>query len=131
MPHVEGVGDMWYRGVERGVSDPVMGTTGEGRRVEGICVVATKLPPELAGCTLYYRVHMSEIGWSPWIREGGYAGTRGQGRQIEAMEMRFQVEQDSSEPTATLRPTRLKTRFYSDATLRLLADVLGDADGKA
>ena len=36
-----------------------------------------------------------------------------------------------SEPTATLRPTRLKTRFYSDATLKLLADVLGDADGKA
>ena len=34
-------------------------------------------------------------------------------------------------PTATLRPTRLKTRFYSDATLKLLADVLGDADGKA
>ena len=82
MLHDEGVGDMWYRGVERGVSDPVMGTTGEGRRVEGICVDATKLPPELAGCTLYYRVHMSEIGWSPWIREGGYAGTRGQGRQI-------------------------------------------------
>ena len=36
-----------------------------------------------------------------------------------------------SEPTATLQPTRLKTRFYSDATLKLLADVLGDADGKA
>ena len=36
-----------------------------------------------------------------------------------------------SEPTTTLRPTRLKTRFYSDATLKLLADVLGDADGKA
>lgn len=101
MLHDEGVGDMWYRGVERRVSDPVMGTTGEGRRVEGICVNATKLPPKLAGCTLYYRVHMSEIGWSPWIREGGYAGTRGQGRQIEAMEMRFQVEQDASEPMGT------------------------------
>ena len=36
-----------------------------------------------------------------------------------------------SEPTTTLRPTRCKNVFYPDATLRLLADVLGDADGKA
>ena len=96
--HVENAGDVWWRGVERGVNDPVMGTTGEGRRVEGLQITVTKLPPELVGCVLYYRVHMSDIGWSPWIREGGYAGTRGQGRQVEAVEMRFQVEQDVSSP---------------------------------
>lgn len=101
MLHVQDLGDLWYDGVERGGSDPVMGTTGEGRRVEGICASVMKLPANLEGCALYYRAHMSDIGWSPWIREGGYAGTRGQGRQVEAVEMRFQVEQDASGPMGT------------------------------
>ena len=98
MLHVEGVGDVWYNGVAKGGNDPVMGTEGEGRRVEGICVNVMTLPPKLEGCVLYYRVHMSDIGWSPWIREGGYAGTKGEGRRVEAIEMRFQVEQDASDP---------------------------------
>ena len=101
MLHVQDMGDVWYRGIEGGVNDPVMGTTGESRRVEGICVETMKLPEKLQGCALYYRVHMSDIGWSPWIREGGYAGTRGQGRRVEAVEMRFQVEQDASTTKST------------------------------
>lgn len=101
MLHVEGIGDVWYRGVAKGANDPVMGTEGEGRRVEGIAANVMTLPPKLEGCALYYRVHMSDIGWSPWIREGGFAGTKGQGRQVEAIEMRFQVEQDASTPKGT------------------------------
>lgn len=101
MLHLEGRGDVWYRGVECGVFDPVMGTEGESRRVEGICVNVTRRSDALVGCVLYYRVHMSDIGWSPWVREGTFVGTRGEGRRVEAIQMRFQAEQDASSPAGS------------------------------
>ena len=98
MLHIEDLGDVWYDGVGQGISDPVMGTEGQSRRVEGICINVTTLPPALEGCKLYYRVHMADLGWSSWVQEGGYAGTKGEGRRVEAVQMRFQPEQDASDP---------------------------------
>ena len=92
--HVQGIGDVRYNGIEKGVNDPEMGTTGQERAIEGIQIDVTRRGGRLAGCVLYYQVHMQDIGWSPWFKEGTYAGTRGENRRIEAIRIRFQNEQD-------------------------------------
>ena len=99
--HAQNLGDAKYRGVERGVYDPEMGTTGQNRAIEGIQIDVTKRGGKFAGCVLYYQVHMKDIGWSPWFKEGTYAGTRGESRQIEAIRMRFQSEQDVTSSKGT------------------------------
>ena len=35
-----------------------------------------------------YRVHVQNIGWMPWVNDGEVAGTVGQSRRIEAVEIR-------------------------------------------
>lgn len=96
--HAQNIGDLIYRGVENGVYDPEMGTTGQGLAIEGIKIDVVKRSGKFAGCNLYYQVHMKDIGWSPWFKEGTYAGTRGEGRRIEAIRIRFQSEQDVTNP---------------------------------
>jgi Clostridial hydrophobic W len=40
-------------------------------------------------CHLLYRVHMRHNGWGPWVTEGSVAGSSGQNRRIEAIEIKF------------------------------------------
>ena len=96
--HQQSIGDIWYPGIEKGVNDPEMGIAGQSLAIEGIRIDVTKRTSMLAGCVLYYQVHMQDIGWSPWFKEGTYAGTRGENRRIEAVRIRFQSEQDISSP---------------------------------
>ena len=98
MLHLEDAGDVWYRGVKRGVSDPVMGTTGEGRRVEGIQINVTERTGDMRGKAVYYRVHMQDAGWTWWTREGTFCGTRGEGKRVEAVQIMIFVEQEASDP---------------------------------
>ena len=96
--HTQNIGDLIYRGVENGIYDPEMGTTGQGLALEGIKIDVVKRSGKFVGCNLYYQVHMKDIGWSPWFKEGTYAGTRGENRRIEAIRIRFQSEQDVTNP---------------------------------
>lgn len=98
MLHVQDVGDVWYRGVKRGVNDPEMGTVGEGKRVEGIQVNVTERDGDMLGKTVYYRCHIQDIGWTSWMREGDFCGTRNEGMRVEAIQIMLVAEQDHSEP---------------------------------
>lgn len=98
MLHVQDRGDVWYRGVKRGTYDPEMGTVGEERRVEGIQANVTERTGDMRGKALYYRCHIQDFGWTGWVREGNFCGTRGQERRVEAIQMMLVVEQDYSEP---------------------------------
>ena len=69
--HVEGLG--W---INQGTSR-ILGTTGQGRRMEAIKLYIAK----------YYRVHVKNLGWLPWVRRGQVAGTTGQSRRIEAFQL--------------------------------------------
>ncbi|MCP4710015.1 MAG: Ig domain-containing protein, partial [Planctomycetes bacterium] len=40
-------------------------------------------------CNLTYRVHAADIGWMDWVENGEIAGTTGESRQIEAVEIRL------------------------------------------
>lgn len=38
---------------------------------------------------VYYRVHVSNIGWLDWTSDGEAAGTKGYGYNIEALQIKF------------------------------------------
>lgn len=84
--HLQDVGDKTYKGIERGVYDPIIGTTGESRRMEGFSIKCQKNP---TGKKLRYRVHVQDIGWQEWKNEGEFAGTRGRSLRVEAVQIEF------------------------------------------
>jgi uncharacterized protein YjdB len=56
----------------------IAGTTGEGRRIEAIRIIASD-------ADIQYKVHMQDIGWGKWKSNGEIAGTTGESRRIEAI----------------------------------------------
>ena len=63
-------------------ADEVIGTTGEGKRIEAIILQGNN------GLDLSYRVHMEDFGWSNWVGNGQVAGTTGQCKRIEEVEIK-------------------------------------------
>ena len=58
-------------------------TLGEDRKAEVSVLVETeKKIPELS-----YRTHVQNIGWQPWVEDGGMAGTTGKSLRVEAIEI--------------------------------------------
>ena len=98
LAHIQGIGDKTYKGICKGKSsgtgtsknDPIIGTTGKQKRIEGIKIdVVKNTNANLKGKQLYYRVHIQKQGWSKWVKAGTYAGTRGKQLRIEAIQMVF------------------------------------------
>lgn len=77
--HMKDIGDKTYPSVTK---DTVIGTTGQNRRLEAIKITGKKH-------FYLYRVHQKDIGWSDWANNGEWAGVRGIGKQIEAIEIRI------------------------------------------
>ena len=82
--HMQGIGWRSYKNIERGRYDPVVGTTGEGRRLEAVQIHADGLPE---GKRLRYRAHVQGVGWQPWVESGKVAGTTGQRLRLEAIQV--------------------------------------------
>lgn len=82
--HMQGIGWRRYDGVERGKCDPVIGTTGERRRLEAVRIRAEGLPE---GKRLRYRAHVQGVGWQAWREAGQVAGTTGERRRLEAIQV--------------------------------------------
>ena len=55
------------------------GLYGQGLRIEAVIMNAP--------INIQYRVHMAGIGWGPWVPNGCVAGTTGESRAIEAIEI--------------------------------------------
>lgn len=93
--HIQDVGDKIFRGVKKGTSsgtgssanDPIIGTTGQSKRLEGIQITPASKPDE--NLKIQYRVHVQDSGWTAWTDEGHYAGTRGKSRRIEAVQIKI------------------------------------------
>ena len=92
--HVEDKGWLTYEGVKKGESsgegtspnDPIMGSVGEGKRMEALEIIPTK---NETGKTLVYRVHLEEYGWTGWMEAGGATGTTGISHAIQAVQMKL------------------------------------------
>lgn len=62
----------------------IIGEAGSGKPIEAISVMLTGEDKDLYD--LYYRVHVSKLGWLPWAKNGQRAGTEGYQYQVEAFE---------------------------------------------
>jgi hypothetical protein len=63
----------------------VAGTVGQALRLEALRI---ELTGELASsCDLWYRVHVSGIGWLAWAANGASAGSQSLGKRVEAVQI--------------------------------------------
>ena len=83
--HLQGIGDKPFSGIKHG-NNKIIGTVGEKRRIEGICIRCTK---NETGRKLYYQVHCQTYGNLPVCGEGEFAGTRWQSKRVEAIRIEF------------------------------------------
>ena len=92
--HIQNVGDKTYKGIKRGINsgtgssdnDPIIGTTGESKRIEGISIRCTK---NTTGLRLLYQGHCQHYGDTTICKEGEFCGTRGQSLRLEAIRIWF------------------------------------------
>ena len=75
--HIEG--DNGWRDYGKINKDTVIGTVGEAKRLECLCLKGN----------FDYRVHLQDTGWTPWTYADGVCtlGTVGQSLRIEAIEI--------------------------------------------
>lgn len=79
--HVENIGWMGWGKTSN------IGTTGRALRMEGI---QFRLTGALASqYDISYRAHVQDIGWLPWVSNGATAGTTGERKRIEAIQVRL------------------------------------------
>ena len=83
--HQETRGWSTYQDAKHGAPVTV-GTTGQSKRLEGICIEAIEMPK---GWKLEYRVHVQDYGWLAWTPAGYATGSDGQHRRIEAVQIRM------------------------------------------
>ncbi|MDR1801750.1 MAG: InlB B-repeat-containing protein [Lachnospiraceae bacterium] len=81
-------------------TDKFAGTTGKSLRAEAIKI---KLTDELASnFDIFYRVHIQNIGWTPWTSNGEPAGTAAMSFRMEALELKLLPKGDTSAPKTAL-----------------------------
>lgn len=93
--HLQKIGDEVYKGIKKVQSsglgssdnDPIMGTVGESRRMEGFIIKCTK---NTTGKKLHYQGHCQTYGDTSVCSEGEFCGTRGQSKRLEAIRIWFE-----------------------------------------
>ena len=87
--------------LQRGLADwtsGTAGTTGRGLPVEAVQV---RLTGEMAASyDVYYRAHVSGIGWMGWAKDGEEAGTQGYSSALEAVQILL-VEKGGEAPSSS------------------------------
>ncbi len=78
--YVEGQG--WQSDKTNG---QIAGTTGKGLKIFGIKICLEGIE----NYTVMYRVHVQDIGWMPWVRDGQETGSITSKKRIEAIEVKF------------------------------------------
>lgn len=89
--HVQGVGNVGYLGIDGSAprsgtgstdADPVIGTTGRGKRLEAVTIFEQA---NTTGKRLCYQGHVQGVGDTPVCHAGETCGTVGQGKRLEAV----------------------------------------------
>ena len=83
--HVQNKGWLTFPPASKG-NPQACGTTGQSLRME--CIEVDVLE-NTTGKQLEYRVHEQDYGWLAWTPAGFPTGSDGQGRRLEAIEMRL------------------------------------------
>lgn len=86
--------DMYYKGTIQGygmsgnvTQGTTLGTGGESRRLENICVYLDRENEYVPSGIIKYAVHLSGTGWTDWVEQGNIAGCTDGSRGMEAITM--------------------------------------------
>lgn len=79
--HVQTFGDV--AAVENGAQ---LGTTGLGKRIEGMTINLIQPSGGISG-NIVYQAHVQTYGWLDSVTNGNYCGTTGQGKRMEAIKI--------------------------------------------
>ena len=92
-------------------NNAVSGTTGQKLSIDAIKI---KLSDSLSQkYSVYYRVHVSNIGWLGWTKDGGQAGSEGFGYAIEAVQIKItEKEKGETESKAYVKMPSLTYQAY-------------------
>ena len=89
--HVSDIG--WQENVFTG---EVAGTTGQNKNMEAFKMWLSNMSGESYGDDykggIEYRAHVSDVGWQNWVSDNEVAGTTGQGKKMEALQIRLTGE---------------------------------------
>lgn len=93
--HIQKKGWITYKGIKKGVcsgtgssaNDPIMGSVGEGLRLEALRIRCVK---NEIGKNLKYQAHVQGAGWQIPASEGEIAGTVGYSKRLEALKIWFE-----------------------------------------
>ena len=93
--HIQTYGDRIYKGIKKGASsglgsstnDPIIGTTGESKRIEGITIKCTK---NTTGKHIKYQGHCQTYGDTKICSDGEFCGTKGESKRLEAIRIWFE-----------------------------------------
>ncbi len=80
--HVQSYGDV--AAVENGAQ---LGTTGLGKRIEGIIINLIQPTSGSIGGNIVYSAHVQTYGWLNSVTNGNYCGTTGQSKRMEAIKI--------------------------------------------
>lgn len=95
--HCQDIGTLGYPGITRGEGsgtgssdeDPIIGSTGRGKRLEAVMFRVVSNTGACRGKQLWYQAHVQDEGWQKAVRAGQWAGTRGRAKRLEAVRMWF------------------------------------------
>ncbi len=98
--HVQSIGWSGYKTIG---SSTLIGTTGRNLRLEA---VRFRLTGNLASkYVISYRAHVQGSGWLPWKSDGATAGTTGQARRVEAVQVRLALKSPPAPQPGSISPT--------------------------
>lgn len=80
--HVQSFGDV--AAVENGAQ---LGTTGLGKRIEGITINLVQPTSQTISGNIVYSAHVQTYGWTSSVTNGNYCGTIGQAKRMEAIKI--------------------------------------------
>ncbi|MCI8940642.1 MAG: N-acetylmuramoyl-L-alanine amidase [Dorea sp.] len=70
----------------------VLGTTGQRMRLEGMGINLDQSSGEVWDGAIQYRAHCQSYGWTGWVNQGEYAGTKEEEKRMEAIQIRLTGE---------------------------------------
>lgn len=73
-------------------NNAVLGTTGQSMHLEGFGINLDQSSGEVPGGTIQYRTHVQNNGWTNWVNQGTYSGTKNENKRLEAIQIRLSGE---------------------------------------
>lgn len=112
------IGTGWQPTVDNGM---ITGTTGQSKPIKAFRATPTGSIAEKFD--LYYRAHVSSVGWMDWAKNGTIAGDlRANSNSIEAIQIRL-IFKGQAGPTPTAAPSLEDTTLAASTPPKLAAQV--------